>query len=262
MRNQQVKITKLKPIRLGRKEGKFTHVVTSKKNKSKKYFKVEHERCFLNLIRALQVGDHVEINTYYTLVEKKLREMVRKLVNRLGLKYLTTYYGNGEWENDIIGYIFSKLENFVPEKGRVFSYISVIIVNYAISLNNRIYYQSVGYQKDFYSDNPATEDYQGIESEELSYEITSYKNRQIDFEKFCRVFMQESVLKRAFESEDEQWIAFQIAFTLKYDPDVLSASTMSVVHRMVEEFSGINVSRYKFMKVYKRMIELFDQRFI
>jgi len=259
----QVKTKGLKDIKIGRKEGKFTHVNTTKKGKNKKYFRAEHERLFLNLIRALQVGDYAEINSLFPLVEKQLRWMVRKIVNRLNLTSLVSYYDHGEWEHDIVSYVFSKLDNYSPEKGRVFSYISVIIVNYAINLNNQIYYNRVGYHSDFYADNPTTEDYKGLdEKEELSYEIDDQINLQIDFENFCKIFTNEKILRDVFETEDERWIAYQIAFTFKYDPDILTTSTMSILHRMVEEFSGIDISRYKFVKVYKRMLEVFRAKFI
>lgn len=259
----QVKTKGLKDIRIGRKEGKFTHVNTTKKGKNKKYFRAEHERLFLNLIRALQVGDHVEINSLFPLVEKQLRWMVRKIVNRLNLTSLVSYYDNGEWEHDIVSYVFSKLDNYSPEKGKVFSYISVIIVNYAINLNNKIYYKRVGYHSDFYADNPNTEDYKGLdEKEELSYEIDDQINLQVDFENFCNLFLNasEETLLKHFQ-EDEVFIVKNIALSLKYDPDIITTPFLGVVHRMICEFCGVEFSRYKFSKVFKKMVQLYHEVF-
>jgi len=240
-----------------RSSKKNTNVDTRVKRKGRKYYKNADERNFLRFVCALKVEDELEISVYFSLIEKVLRNMIRKIVNRLNLMYLKNYYTKEDWENDILSYVISKLRNYETEKGRLFSYVSVIIVNYSISLNNKIYEDMVGKHKDFYSEKPENEDFEGLEKEELSYEIETPINYRVDFENFCEFFLKKDL--SVYFNKEEQQIARGIALALKEDRDIITSDFLGVMHRMISEFNNTKYSRYKFLKIFKRMLSIFSE---
>lgn len=135
-------------------------------------------------------------------IYKPLDKLAENIINRFKFPYM-----DGGFEDikvEVVSYLVLKLSNFTQEKGKSFSYFSVIAKNYLILQNNKRYKEEKRhvYFEDTHEDNYSLEETLQVDPEEEYHipERVEFLHKWLDFwdDNLHHVFKKERDLKIAY----------------------------------------------------------------
>lgn len=112
---------------------------TRKKSKKKQYFSLEVQDAIIkyNLLSDTQIGEKNKL--YSTVIYPAFDKLAENLIN----KYKFYYYGLGgsyeECKHNTVSFLTEKLGKYTENKGKAFSYFTIVAKHYLILTNTRSY---------------------------------------------------------------------------------------------------------------------------
>ena len=121
-------------------EQEYEEYISSKskrgrKRKNKMYFTPVAEKAIVAYNKEKQ--HHKRDKIYSQYIHYPIWKLAQNIINRFKFPYM-----NGSTEDkqyEVIGFLLQKLSKYTEEKGRAFSYFSIVAKNYCIQTNNKAY---------------------------------------------------------------------------------------------------------------------------
>lgn len=208
------------------------------------------------------------------LKEKIFRDGIYGPLDKLAENIINTFkfpYIDGDFEDikaQVVSYLVMKLSNFTEDKGKSFSYFSVVAKNYLIHQNNKAYkkLKRTVYFMDDDDDSYSLEETFIVDPEE-SY----HDSERLEFIKLFRKYWDQNA-HRIFTNKKELEIAYAILQLLKYSHlvqnynkkaiylmirDIADCNT-SYITRVVKQLKKISNSQFKEFQKTGKMPDYFD----
>jgi len=207
--------------------------VPRKRKKGKRYFTKETENA---IIRYNNSDDYDERNRIY---EKEIHaafdKLVENIINRFKFPYIKSSYK--DLKDEVISFLVMNLGKYAPEKGKAFSYFSVVAKNYLILYNNKTYDRD---KKGIYLSE--TIDGQTSMEELLVVDDHLDENAQ-DMEEFSRLIIEfwDNNLTRIFKKDRDIDIANAI-IELFRKADRIENFNKKALYAFIREMTGYKTS--------------------
>lgn len=168
-----------------------------RKRKNKMYFTPITEKAIIAY--NTEEGKIKRDKVYSEHIHYALWKLSQNIINRFKFPYM---YGTTEDKQyEVIGFILQKLNKYAEDKGRAFSYFSIVAKNYCIQANNKAYAKlilSSGMEK--------------VDSQRNLLNEESEKDRQEELSDFVDLFIMhyDKKIETAFKDQDDKKIAYAI----------------------------------------------------
>jgi len=128
-----------------------------------------------------------------------LWKLSQNIINRFKFPYM---YGTVEDKQyEVIGFILQKLNKYAEDKGRAFSYFSIVAKNYCIQANNKAYAKLI-----------LSSDINKLDTQRNLLNEETERSRQEELSDFVDLFIlhYDNKIESVFKDRDDQKIAFAI----------------------------------------------------
>lgn len=168
-------------------------------------------------------------------IHKPLDKLAENIINRFKFPYMDSHFQ--DVKDQVVSFLVLNLHKFTENKGKAFSYFSVIAKNYLILNNNNRYKQEK--RSIYFSD---TVDGQAPLEETLMVNTAS-KEAQSDMKEFTVLMLEfwEHNLTRIFKKKKDQSIADAI-LTLFRRAEGIENFNKKALYLMVREMTGYKTS--------------------
>lgn len=198
--------------------------MTKKKTENKYYFTQETEDWI--------VAYNSEENSYHrnNIYNEHLKYPLEKLVENVFNTFKFEYFLDDplDVQREVLSFIMLNLHKYKGEKGKAFSYFSIVAKNYLILNNNKNFKV-----KKIYQDIDEVEEVYDIQDE------TENKNQNDSTEEFVDlmyVFWEEKI-PQIFEKKRDLQIAYSIIELFRYI-DVIDVFKKKTIYMMIREMTG------------------------
>lgn len=205
----------------------------TKKKKGKRYFTKATENAIVRYNNSIDYDERNRI--YETEIHAAFDKLVENIINRFKFPYIKSYFKN--LKDEVISFLVMNMSKYSPEKGKAFSYFSVIAKNYLILHNNNRYKAD---KRSIY----LSETFDGQTSVEEVL-IVDYKDEseQRDMQEFIYLVIEfwDHNLTRIFKKDRDIAIANAIIELLK-KADRIDNFNKKAIYAFIREMTGYETS--------------------
>ena len=182
-----------------------------------------------------------------------LWKLSQNIINRFKFPYM---YGSTEDKQyEVIGFLLQKLDKYTEEKGRAFSYFSIVAKNYCIQTNNKAYAKLI-----------SRNDVSALDSSRNLTNEAAEQNRRDAMKDFMDLFIEyyENRVETIYTKKSNIKIAYAIlelfkrrANIEKYNKKALYLMIREMTNESTKDISKV-VNFFK--KEYKEKYEIYDKK--
>jgi hypothetical protein len=222
--------------------------MTKKKKRNRIYFTKETEEA---IVRYNNTDDDYERELIYTQhIQQPFDKLAENIINRFKFPYMPGTFQ--DVKNQVVSFLVLNIHKYSEDKGKAFSYFSVIAKNYLILNNNNRYKhekRSV-YFSDSYNDQAPLEETLMVddESSAMKEEMREFGRLMVDF--------WDRNLTRIFKKKKDQAIADAI-ITLFRRAEGIENFNKKALYLMIREQTGYKTSNIT--KVVNKMSGYVEQ---
>lgn len=204
-----------------------------RKTKSKRYFTKETENA---IVRYNNSDDYDERNQIYQKeIHAAFDKLVENIINRFKFPYIKSYFN--DLKDEVVSFLVMNMGKYSPEKGKAFSYFSVVAKNYLILHNNKRYDMD---KKSIY----LSETFDGqVTLEEMLLVDDETEEIAKDMEEFTRLIIEfwDNNLTRIFKKDRDIDIANAI-IELFRKADRIENFNKKALYAFIREMTGYETS--------------------
>ncbi len=183
-------------------------------------------------------------------IYKPLDKLAENIINRFKFPYM-----DGSFEDiksEVISYLILKLPNFTEDKGKSFSYFSVVAKNYLILQNNKRYKEE---KRTVYLSDKTDESYSVQETLVMDPHDIYHDSERVEFIKlFIRYW--DGRLHTIFSKEKELEIAYAILLLLNRSHQIENFNKKAI-YLMIRDITDCKTSDItKAIKQFKELVDV------
>lgn len=205
-----------------------------KKKTTKVYWPKELDNIIVKYNSSLDLDEREKIFIEY--LNYPLNKLVENVINRFKFPYMGDTFE--EIKKQVVSFLVVNLSKYSPEKGKSFSYFSVIAKNYLILHNNNGYKQEK--RSLYFSD---IEDEHHIPLEEIADTQDVVENNSEDFKEFTKLMINywDGNITRVFKKKRDADIANAI-IDLFRKADSIENFNKKALYLFIREMTGCKTS--------------------
>ena len=185
-------------------------------------------------------------------IYKPLDKLAENIINRFKFPYM-----DGSFEdikNEVVSYLVIKLPNFTADKGKSFSYFSVVAKNYCILQNNKRYKEE---KKVLHLSDKSPESYSVQETLIIDPDEIYNEPERVEFTKLFIKYWDYN-LHRIFPKKRDLGIAYAILELLKR-AHMIQNFNKKAIYLMIREITDCETSHIT--KIVKQVKEIKDKQY-